>query len=253
MTYGERLQKAMAFAQEQGALSSDPRAWKREVVDAVRHRFGGDITVQAIGAVLRNDYAFKTEKNSWIAAVLGVRSDWLASEAGQMSLPEFPDSELPPTSTQTKPGLNERLPDSSLSAVHASSDTKLIRAPVVEWARLETDLYKGNWEFTAAEALPYTTTKETGSRCKFVTVLKDNLAPKVLPGDKILVDPDNAQPKRDQVALFKIGNDGYELLRYRPIANGFEAYDETSKAPLDSEKHQLKVVATYVVLVREDV
>lgn len=133
------------------------------------------------------------------------------------------------------------------------SDTKLSLAPVVEWARLGTDLYKGIEEFNQAttERLPFTTKKAVGINCKFVRLESDNHAPRILPGDMILIDPDNKKPAMDELALFSLPNGDHILLRYRETVDGFEGYDERGRV-LDKVRHGIQVAGVFVLFLREN-
>lgn len=133
------------------------------------------------------------------------------------------------------------------------SDTKLSLAPVVEWARLGTDLYKGIEEFNQAttERLPFTTKKRVGINCKFVRLESDSHAPRIMPGDMILIDPDNTQPAMDELALFSLPNGDHILLRYRDTVDGFEGYDERGRV-LDKVRHGIQVAGVFVLFLREN-
>lgn len=131
------------------------------------------------------------------------------------------------------------------------SDKKSLRAPVITWARVGVDLYLENDKWPDEAMLPMMTKTEVGRRCKYIEVIDDSLAPRVLRGDMVLVDPDNVAPKRDKIALFSLPGGEHALLRYRPTLNGFEAYDERGRV-MDRDKHGLTVVATYALLLRED-
>lgn len=127
------------------------------------------------------------------------------------------------------------------------------RAPVVVWARLGEDLHKSNQLFRDDDQRFYTGQADIPARSKFVTVPDDSLAPKILRGDFVLIDPDNLQPGRDRVALFSGPDGAFFLRRYRPLANGdFEAYDEAGRT-LEGVKHGIKVEGTFVTMQRDEV
>lgn len=132
--------------------------------------------------------------------------------------------------------------------------TTSVRSPVVAWDRLGMDLYKGIEDFDLAvvEHRPYFTHKNTGGRCKFIRLESDALSPRLLPGDVVLVDPDNTAPKRDEICLLKTPDGEFALMRFRPTVGGFEAYDERGRV-LDNVRHGLTIVATAVLFQRDNI
>lgn len=129
------------------------------------------------------------------------------------------------------------------STGYVSSDTTLVRAPVVEWARLGEDVLKDPEELGGAEVLDYVQIGTPGKRAKLIPVVDDSLAPRLIIGDMVAIDPDNKRPTRGQVTLFRSTVDGqFFLRRYQPLANpDFEAVDAKGGA-LDSKRHGLEVV-----------
>lgn len=101
------------------------------------------------------------------------------------------------------------------------------------------------------EGALFETSKPHGPRCKFVRVQDDSLAPRVLSGDRLLIDPDNQEPKSDQIALFELLDGTFRLLRYRAVIDGFEAYDNRGRI-YESMRHGIKVAATFVLLQRDE-
>jgi len=129
------------------------------------------------------------------------------------------------------------------STVRAYGDTTLVRAPIVEWARLGDDVLKDPSELGGAEVLDYVQIGTPGRRAKLVPVVDDSLAPRLIVGDMVAIDPDNTCPKRGQVALFRSSVDGeFFLRRYQPLAApDFEAVDAKGAA-MDSRRHGLEIV-----------
>lgn len=129
------------------------------------------------------------------------------------------------------------------SPVNTSSDTTLARAPVVEWARLGEDVLKDPSELGGAEVLDYVQVGTPGRRAKLIPVVDDSLAPRLIIGDMVAIDPDNKSPTRGQVTLFRSSVDGqFFLRRYQPLAApDFEAMDAKGGA-LDSKRHGLEIV-----------
>jgi len=123
-------------------------------------------------------------------------------------------------------------------------------APVVAWARLGDDLLKANQEWQAGDLKAVPTTRDVSDKVKWLPVADDALAPKILPGDLIAIDPEG-QPQRDEIALFKTPEGSYMLRRWRPLpGGGFEAFDALGRA-LDSERHGLQCVGACVGLFQE--
>jgi hypothetical protein len=136
--------------------------------------------------------------------------------------------------------------------VHSGGEsvTSFPMAPVLEWSKLGEDLYRANNECPASELRAVPTTKAVSPRIKWIPVVDDSLAPKILPGDLVAIDPDSPAV-RDQVALFKTGDGAFLLRRYRPLANGgFEATDGVGDK-LDSERYGLTVVGAFCGLFRD--
>lgn len=134
--------------------------------------------------------------------------------------------------------------------VRPSSDIKIMRAPVVEWARLGEDLYREPSEMEARPSRPFVTDQAISKRCFFVVQPTSDLEPTILQGDILLVDVANKSPKRDQIALFRMINGDFTFMRFRPTVDGFEAYNSQG-AVLDSKRHGLTVEGTCVLMQRE--
>lgn len=174
-----------------------------------------------------------------IADVLGRSVDWVIRGV---------DAGGPEPSRSVKASAS----DSPPLPVQNYSDTKMALAPVVAWARLGTDLYKGNDDFSlASERLPFRTTKQVGRNCKFVRLESDNHAPRILPGDMILIDPDNKTPAMDELALFSMPNGDHVLLRFRETTDGYEGYDERGRV-LDKNRHGIRIAGVFVLFLREN-
>jgi transcriptional regulator with XRE-family HTH domain len=140
-------------------------------------------------------------------------------------------------------GKEPRIANTTDSTVHAYSDTTLAGAPAVEWARLGEDVLKDPSELGGAEVLGYTQIGAPGRRAKLVPVVDDSLAPRLIVGDMVAIDPDNKSPKRGQVTLFRSTVDGeFFLRRFQPLAHpDFEAVDAKGVA-MDSKRHGLEIV-----------
>lgn len=125
-------------------------------------------------------------------------------------------------------------------------------APVIEWARLGVDLFKANAEWPASDRKAVPTQRSVSDQVKWIPVHDDALAPKILPGDLVAIDP-CGEPQRDEVALFRTPDGSFLLRRYQPLAvGGFEAVDAQGRV-LDSVRHGLTVVGSLVGMFREKV
>lgn len=231
MDLQQRINAAGTHAVETNRADG-PRTWRREMAEAAGCSYQ-NISQAAKGGQSK----MSAEMLKKIAAWAGVNEDWMVFGIGQMA-----------DTSNTQRSASDFAP----YTVNSYSDTKLVRAPVVVWARLGTDLYKGNEELAHGESAPFETAKKHGDRCKFVVVNDNSLAPRVLPGDKLLLDPDNKNPKSDEIALFELIDGSFKLLRYRPIVGGFEAYDTTDRV-YDESRHGIKIAATFVLMLRENV
>lgn len=98
-------------------------------------------------------------------------------------------------------------------------------------------------ELGGAEVLDYVQIGTPGRRAKLVPVTDDSLAPRLIVGDMVAIDPDNKSPKRGQVTLFRSTVDGeFFLRRFQPLAHpDFEAVDAKGAA-MDSKRHGLEIV-----------
>lgn len=133
------------------------------------------------------------------------------------------------------------------------SATKTLRVPIVEWARLGEHLQSANTEWPQPELREFIPARQPkGNRVKLIPVIDDHLAPRIVTGDLIAIDPDNRQPQRNQVVLVK-GADGAHLLRrYTPLAGGaFEVIDAAGRV-LDSQRHGLAIEGVAVGLIPFD-
>lgn len=176
------------------------------------------------------------------ATTLGCSVQWLRDGVGAMLI-GYRTEESP------KAYASENIPFTN----KMYSVKNLRRAPVVAWARLGTDLLKevDSFDLETTETYPFITTKDVGPRCKFVRFSSDNHAPRLQPGDLILVDPDNTKPGMDELALFELPSGEHILLRYRSTVDGFEGYDERGRV-LDSGRHGLRVAGVFVLFLREN-
>ena len=126
--------------------------------------------------------------------------------------------------------------------VRPYSDTNTVRAPVVEWARLGTELYKESHSVEAREHID--TPHGASSSCKWFVVDEGMPAFRIKKGYKIALDPvlDGHVFVNDDIYLFSDVDGGLFLAEYRKVANGFEAVLASGKT-LESEKHGLSIVA----------
>lgn len=148
----------------------------------------------------------------------------------------------------TPPTVGEELPEYNQHS--GNHPARFPLAPVLRWPHLGDDLHKANTEWPERDLRPVPLVRTTSKSIKWIPVIDDALAPKILPGDLVAVDPE-CMPARDQVALFKTGDGAFMLRRYRPLANGgFEAIDSTGDK-LDCERYGLTVVALVCGLFRD--
>lgn len=166
-----------------------------------------------------------------IAKALSVRPEWLQDGQGHMSVSDPPS--VP----------NATMSDFSGSTVWASSDTKLIRAPVVEWARLGEVLFRSSSELEGSSFESFVPTRAHSLNVKLVQVVDDSLSPRIAPGDWVAIDPDNKTPDRGSVTLFRAKTDGaFFLRRFQPLTSpAFEAVDAKGNV-MDSSRHSLEIV-----------
>jgi len=123
-------------------------------------------------------------------------------------------------------------------------------APVVEWACLGDDLRKPNEDWPAEAMRMINSTKPMSGLVKWVEVQDDLLAPRVLKGDWVAVDPDGA-PRMDSLVLAKAADGSYMLRFYRPLAGGaFEVIDGAGRT-MDSLRHGIQFEAAFVTLQRD--
>lgn len=176
------------------------------------------------------------------ATTLGCSVQWLKEGVGAMD-----------QGNRTTQSPADNVSENTMFTGQTYSVKNLFRAPVVVWARLGTDLYKGIEEFNlgTTETLPFWTKKPVGPNCKFVRLESDNHSPRILPGDMILIDPDNKKPAMDELALFSLPNGDHILLRYRETVDGFEGYDERGRV-LDKVRHGIQVAGVFVLFLREN-
>lgn len=125
-------------------------------------------------------------------------------------------------------------------------------APVVAWACLGDDLRKPNEDWPVEAMRVIYSTKPMSGLVKWIEVQDDLLAPRVIKGDFVVVDPDG-EPKMDSLVLARAA-DGTHMLRfYRPLAGGaFEVFDGAGRI-MDSERHGVIVEAAFVTLQRDSV
>lgn len=163
-------------------------------------------------------------------AIIGCNVLWVKSNVGQMA--DDKDS----VATH-QPNVSESTP----YTVNLYSGTKMILAPVVEWARLGTDLYKDNKEVLASRFEAITAGSKPNT--KWVEVEADMPRLMLSRGDLVLITPVSGQHecKESKMHLFKTIGGAYFLGTFRRLASGFEAIPDSGPA-LESEKHGVQVV-----------
>lgn len=171
-----------------------------------------------------------------LADLLGKSIDWVArgDDADDASVNPSPGNKITPSLPASQQVSN---------TVHSYSVTTLVRAHVVDWARMGEDVQKEPEELHGSNVLDFVPMATPGRRTKLVPVVDESLAPRLNVGDMVAIDPDNVSPGRGQVALFRSTVDGrFFLRRYQPlIPPNFEAVDARGGA-LDSQRHGLEIV-----------
>lgn len=233
----------MKSASERGILGEDSRAWRRQLAELVASRFEGHISVQAIGAVLGDAYSFKTEKNSWVASVLGVRKDWLTTGTGKMLLDASDIHEL----EEANQG-NTSFPASNTFGL--TSTTARV-TPIVPVTPQPSAVEVITWE-----QLMESIHKEGLASLKggvWVAVNDDSMTPEFCPGDEIMVRhlEGNGYKAGDRVLVREAGGD-ILLREYRALTTKtFEAVPlNPAYGTLHSATHQLEVLAKVVRLTK---
>lgn len=164
----------------------------------------------------------------------GLRADWIIHGIGQMTDGDVGAQSGVATVSESTPLTG-----------YLYSDTKFVRAPAVEWARLETDLTKGVDEFSESEFFEFLRTKKHSNNVRLVMVQDDTLGPRLRRGDFVAFDLENKAPERNQVALFRSGIDGaYFIRRFVPVAGGMFNAVAVSGENLNSERDQLTIVGS---------
>lgn len=209
------------------------------------------ISYQAVKKVLDGgSRSLSAENNAKAARFLGVSSHWLATGDGEML--EGPRSSAavgahrPTQEPAESAQMSEKPP---LILEHSSSNT-FKHAPVVAWACLGDDLRKPNENWPAEAMRVINSTKPMSGLVKWVEVQDDLLAPRVLKGDLVAVDPDGL-PRMDSLVLARAADGSYMLRFYRPLAGGaFEVIDGAGRT-MDSLRHGIQVEAAFVTLQRD--
>lgn len=170
-----------------------------------------------------------------IAKALGVRAEWLKDGAGDMrARSDNTDIESPNNKSAFSPFV-----------LHHVGDTNLTRAPVIEWARLGTELFT---ESRLVEAAEYIDTPPGGSsQCKWFVVDESIPAFRIKRGYKLALDPDLSGHVfvNDDIYLFRDLDGAMLLAEYRKLSDGgFEAVTASGRV-LDSGKHGLEVAAIH--------
>lgn len=226
MNLQERINAVGQHAVKTGKALS-PRSWKNQMADAAGCSYQ-NISNAASGKQMNMNADLLKRIAHWA----GVDKDWMIFGKGRM-LPDQDDLSGNASFTVfTYSGINYQL------------------APVVAWESLGELLNKDNDDWPEAELHIVATTKQTSKKVKWLEVKDDLLAPKVLIGDKVAVDP-AAMPKMDGLALVRAVDGSYMLRFWRPLAGGgFEVFDSAGRT-MDSIRHGLEVVGAFVCLQRE--
>ncbi|MGE5452455.1 MAG: hypothetical protein ACM3VZ_11515 [Acidobacteriota bacterium] len=226
MDLQERINAAGAFAVANGRATG-PRTWRRQMAEAAGCSYQ-NIAQAAKGEQETMDVDYLRKIAKWA----GVSEDWMISDIGQM----------------VESGKDYREDKGSLSdspplTVVPYSGTKLVRAPVVEWARLGTDLLK---ESSLVEATEFIDMPSGGSPlCKWFIVEEGAPAFRIRKGHRVALDPDLSGHEfvNEDIYLFKDLDGVMFLAEYRKVAGGgFEAITASGRT-LDKERHGLEVIA----------
>lgn len=163
-----------------------------------------------------------------IADVLGKTVDWVARGSEDES---------------TARGATASLSDFAPYTVNLSSDTNMVRAPVVEWARLGTDLYLDNSvvDSTEFESIP----SSAPADAKWFRVDKDHPRFLIASNDLLLIAPltSDASCRDMKLHLFRTVTGEHLLGQFRRLASGYEAIPDSGPS-MDSLRHGIVVVGT---------
>lgn len=235
--YAERLAGAMKYS----------GATKTTLARAI------GISYQAVKKVLDGgSHSLSAENNSKAARFLGVSSHWLATGDGEMLDGLTTRGAVQPAVASHNTGAVGQMSENPPLILEQSSSNTFKHAPVVAWACLGDDLRKPNENWPAEAMRVIYSTKPMSGLVKWVEVVDDLLAPRVLRGDIVVVDPDG-KPMVDSPVLVRL-SDGTRVLRfYRPLAgDAFEVFDGAGRT-MDSVRHGIVVEATFVTLSRDSV
>lgn len=178
-----------------------------------------------------------------IAAALGVNPSWLDTGKGQMRSGVV----TPDEGSHGIADASEKLP--LMTDMRAGNTSR--RAPVVAWARLGDDLNRDNDEWPIEAMREIHATKPASRKVKWLEVQDDLLAPKVLKGDLVAVDP-LGSPKLDSLVLAMAADGSFMLRFWRPLAGGaFEVFDGAGRT-MDSIRHGIQIAAVFVTLQRDN-
>jgi SOS-response transcriptional repressor LexA len=164
----------------------------------------------------------------------------IAQASGQVSHGE---KNNPLERMPTHPSVGDRLAQYNVQPAHQSATT--MRIPLLSWGRIdqmlesnESLLGSSDVEFVEAEG------ESVGPRTKFIEMPDDSMAPKIMRGDRLTIEPDWV-PEPGEVVLIKDGHGAHHIRIYRQIRPGhFSAvpHNETDYAPLDSIADELTPV-----------
>ena len=168
-----------------------------------------------------------------IAKALKVSAEWLKTGRGEK--------------TQQEPRASS---ESTTSGVSLSGDTNSQRAPVIEWARLGVVLFTKEREMPVeAPSLPVL----DGAHPESVWAVAEADHPRfrIKRGYKLLFSPVESEADcfDSEIYLFQTLTGLLVLGEFRRMTSGYEAIPD-SGAPLDSERHGIKVVAAMMAVYR---
>lgn len=225
MNLQERINAVGQHVVKIGKVS--PRSWKNQMAEAAGCSYQNISNASSGKQMNMNADMLKR-----IAHWAGVDQEWMIFGKGSMIADKNPLAESPPFT------------------VFSYSDIKHKLAPVVEWERLGELLNKDNDDWPQEELHIVATSKQTSKKVKWLEVKDDLLAPKVVIGDKVAIDPE-ALPKMDGLVLVKAADGSHMLRFWRPLADGgFEVFDSAGRT-MDSVRHGLQVAGFFVCLQRE--
>ncbi|HET8686407.1 MAG TPA: helix-turn-helix transcriptional regulator [Methanosarcina sp.] len=230
MNLQDRL-KAAADHAIKTKRSAGARKWTKEMAKAAGCSYQN--VRQAVNGLQSE---MKPEFLRKIAEWAGVSSEWLIHDIGQMVESVMDDREVDNLTSHLTPFTG-----------NAYSDTKPILAPVLAWARLGTDLFKGSSDVQATQALSMPFGASTNAKWFIAEEPMPRFGIRI--GYKVAIDPiqdDLKQHDEGRTYLFVTVTGKFFLGDFRSLGEDeFEAIPD-SGPPLDSVRHKIKVVGKYL-------